>query len=169
LSENKSINVLFSPNGGTQKRLVDAIASAKTSIDIAIYSFTAQPIFNSLVEAVKRGVKIRAVFDKSETHGAQAKFHDQLEQLGVPIKVLAPAGGIMHDKYIIIDDLILEWGSYNYTNRAELNNRENATFSKDPTLIAKYKANFNTMFMTADIESVRFRWMRRLIRAFHHS
>jgi len=166
LSESKSIDVLFSPNGGTQKRIVESIASAKISIDMAIYSFTAQPIFNSLVNAVKRGVKVRAVFDKSETHGVQAGFHDQLEKLGVPIKVLAPAGGIMHNKFLIVDNSLLELGSYNYTNRAELNNRENAVFTSNPDLITKYKSNFNTMFMAADIEPVRFRWLRRFIRMF---
>jgi len=164
LSKNKSIDVLFSPNGGTQKRIATAIDSAKATVDLAIYSFTAQPIFNSLVNAVKRGVKIRAVFDKSETHGVQASFHDQLEKLGVPIKVLAPAGGIMHNKFLIVDNSLLELGSYNFTNRAELNNRENAVFTSNPDLITKYKANFNVMFMTADIEPVRFRWFRRFIR-----
>jgi phosphatidylserine/phosphatidylglycerophosphate/cardiolipin synthase-like enzyme len=109
------------------------------------------------------------VFDKSETTNVQAGFHDQLEQLGVAIKLLSPSGGIMHDKYIIIDDSLLELGSYNYTNRAELNNRENAIFTTDPDLIAKYKANFESIFSAATLEAKSLRGLKRFIRALKSS
>jgi phosphatidylserine/phosphatidylglycerophosphate/cardiolipin synthase-like enzyme len=163
-------SVYFSPNGGVQAQLVAIIDSAKNSIDLAIYSFTAQNIFNSLVSAIKRGVTVRAVFDKSETTKVQAGFHDQLEQLGVAIKLLSPSGGIMHNKYLIVDDSLLEWGSYNYTNRAELDNRENATFTTDPDLIAKYKANFESIFSAATLEDRSvLRGLKRFIRALSYT
>ena len=119
---------------------------------MAAYSFTNMTVANALATALKRGVKVSIVMDKSETHGAQAKIHDILEQAGAKIRLSHPQGGIMHNKYLVIDGQTVEWGSYNYTNRAEHSNYENATVLSDPDIAEAYETDFNLIWSYAEPE-----------------
>ncbi len=60
-----TVDVYFSPLGGTTVAVVKEINAAKSEILIQAYSFTSAPIAKALVNAQKRGVKIVAVLDKS--------------------------------------------------------------------------------------------------------
>ena len=102
--------------------------------------------------------------DRSETHGAQAKIHDILEQAGAKIRLSHPQGGIMHDKYLVIDGQTVEWGSYNYTNRAEHSNYENATVTSDPDIAEAYEKDFQHIWNFAESEKTGFQ--RLFARAF---
>src|SRR4051812_30616835 len=55
------IQAFFSPDGGCTEAVVGQINAAKVSVDIQAYSFTSTPIAKAVVDAHKRGVKIRAV------------------------------------------------------------------------------------------------------------
>jgi len=91
-----------------------------------------------MLEAVKRGVKVALVLDRTETVGQQARLHDTLEKAGCDVRLISPRKGTMHNKYIIVDGKTVEWGSYNYTERAENKNFENATFATDGNLAQQY-------------------------------
>ena len=160
------VTALFSPAGGIERHVVSLIDSAVTSIEMAAYGFTNMYIEKSLVEALKRGVKVAVVLDKNETQGLQATLHDTLEKAGCEIRLITPHGGIMHDKYIIVDGKTVEWGSYNYTERAENKNFENATFATDSTLAQQYHSDFASIFNQAKPEARGV--SRRMQRFFRH-
>jgi phosphatidylserine/phosphatidylglycerophosphate/cardiolipin synthase-like enzyme len=103
--------------------------------------------------------------DRSETKGPQAALHDELEKAGTAIRLVSPPGGIMHDKFIIVDGKNMEWGSYNYTGRAEDSNYENATFLSDDNLAQKYHSVFLSIYNQAAPEAQGLgRPMRRFLR-----
>src|SRR5437016_2560966 len=146
------VQARFSPDGGIEQSIVSLVQSAKIEIVMAAYSFTNMTVANALVTALKKGIKVSIVMDKSETHGAQAKIHDILERAGAKIRLSHPHGGIMHDKYLVIDGQTVEWGSYNYTNRAEHSNFENATVLSDPDVAEAYEKNFEHIWNFAVAE-----------------
>ena len=146
------IQARFSPEGGIEQAIVSLVQSAKIEIAMAAYSFTNMTVASALVRALNKGVKVSIVMDKSETHGAQAKIHDLLERAGAKIRLSHPHGGIMHDKYLVIDGQTVEWGSYNYTNRAEHSNYENATVSSDSDIAEAYEKDFEHIWNFAESE-----------------
>lgn len=157
------ITPLFSPNGGVEQHILALIATAQKTISMAAYEFTNLNIAGALVAALRRGVQVTLVLDRGQTTGQQATIHDRLLAAGAEVRLTSPPGGIMHDKYIIVDATHLEWGSYNYTQRAENNNYENATFTSDPSLAQQYQTNFATIFNAAKAEPVGVqRLFRRL-------
>ena len=91
--------------------------------------------------------------DKSQTKGSQASIHGELQLAGAAIRLISPPGGIMHDKFMVIDGKSIEWGSYNYTDRAENSNFENATFLTDNDLARKYHADFASIYGQATLEA----------------
>ena len=147
-----SVQARFSPEGGIEQAILSLVQSAKIEIVMAAYSFTNRAVANALVRALQKGIKVSIVMDKSETHGAQAKIHDILEQAGAKIRLSHPQGGIMHDKYLVIDGQTVEWGSYNYTNRAEHSNYENATVLSDPDIAEAYEKDFQHIWNFAESE-----------------
>ena len=157
------VSALFSPSGGIERQVVALIGSAVGSIEMAAYEFTNVYVEKAILEAIKRGVKVALVLDRLETKGQQARLHDTLERAGCDVRLISPSGGIMHDKYIVVDGKTVEWGSYNYTERAENKNFENATFATDSALAQQYHSDFVSIFNQAKLEA---HGMRRAIQRF---
>ncbi len=147
------VTAFFSPKGGVEQQILTSIGSAVETIEMAAYAFTNENIGAALIDAIKRGVKVSLVMDRSETKGPQASLHDELEKAGSSIRLISPPGGIMHDKFIVADGKNVEWGSYNYTVRAEDANFENATFLSDDSLAKKYQSDFVSIYNQASPEA----------------
>jgi phosphatidylserine/phosphatidylglycerophosphate/cardiolipin synthase-like enzyme len=159
------VAAFFSPKGGIEQQTLNCIAAAVETIEMAAYAFTNENIAKALIDAIKRGVKVSLVMDRSETKGPQASLHDELEKAGSSIRLISPPGGIMHDKFIIVDGKNVEWGSYNYTGRAEDANFENATFLSNNNLAQQYHSDFVTIFNQATPETQGLgRPVRRFLR-----
>src|SRR5437667_207824 len=157
------LDELLSPERGIERQAVALIDSAVGSIEMAAYEFTTMYVEKAILEAIKRGVKVALVLDRLETRGRQAELHDTLERAGCDVRLISPNGGIMHDKYIVVDGKTVEWGSYNYTERAENKNFENATFATDNALAQQYHADFVSIFNQAKPEA---HGVRRTIQRF---
>ena len=157
------VKAFFSPKGGIEQQILTDIGAAAETIEMAAYAFTNENIGVALIDAIKRGVKVSLVMDRSETKGPQASLHDELEKAGSAIRLISPHGGIMHDKFIIVDGKNVEWGSYNYTGRAEDTNFENATFLSNDNLAQKYHSDFVSIYNQATPET---QGLRRPLRRF---
>jgi phosphatidylserine/phosphatidylglycerophosphate/cardiolipin synthase-like enzyme len=164
-SSESPVTPFFSPKGGIEQEILTSISGAVATIELAAYAFTNENIGAALIDAIKRGVKVSLVMDRSETKGPQASLHDELEKAGSSIRLISPPGGIMHDKFIIVDGKNVEWGSYTYTGRAEDANFENATFLSNDSLAQKYHSDFVSIYnqATPEAQGVR-RPLRRLLR-----
>jgi phosphatidylserine/phosphatidylglycerophosphate/cardiolipin synthase-like enzyme len=132
---NQSIKVVFSSERGATASIVTLIGEATQSIRIAAYGFTSKAIANALVDAHKRGVNVQVVLDKSN-----AKVKDTAAPLladgGIPTRIDYKHGK-MHNKFMVVDDVTVETGSFNYTKSAEKNNVENIIIMRQYPEIAK--------------------------------
>lgn len=141
--------VYFSPDGGAQDQIIKRINLSKSTIDVAVYSFTAPEIAEALANAEKRGVKVRVIRDYSQSSNKNDE-NGFLEQAGIPVEIRSGRGrGIMHDKFAIFDGTRVFTGSYNWTENAEHNNWENAIFLDDSALAATYESEFQKIWNSA--------------------
>lgn len=118
-----SYEVGFSPKGGSQDLILRSISSANSSIQVAAYSFSSKPVATSLLEAHKRGVTVQVVADEksnSQSYSATTFLANQ----GVPVR-LNGKYSIMHHKFMVIDGLHVQTGSFNYSAAAASKNAEN--------------------------------------------
>lgn len=106
-----SIEVAFSPHAGATDAVVAVIAEAKSSVHLAGYGFTSKPIAQALIDAHTRGVDVDVVLDKSN---ATARYTEATEVsvAGVPVR-LDYRYAIMHNKFLIVDGVTVETGSFN--------------------------------------------------------
>jgi hypothetical protein len=140
------ISAHFSPGGGIRERVISAINRAQSTLDIAIYSFTADAISTALVNARNRGVVVRIIADESQSIGFGSEIA-KLEGLGFELRRKnGVSGGIMHHKYMIIDGRILLTGSYNWSASAEDSNFENAVFLQGTAVIRRFQEDFESIW-----------------------
>jgi phosphatidylserine/phosphatidylglycerophosphate/cardiolipin synthase-like enzyme len=141
----KQREVIFSPQLAAESHNAEVarvIASAKSSLDIAMYSYSDAGIAAALADAVKRGVKVRFIFEtasedrKATTSAALAATKSgKLEAMGVDVRWV---NKIMHHKLMIVDGprdaaeaastATLVTGSGNWSNGAATVYDENTLF-----------------------------------------
>jgi phosphatidylserine/phosphatidylglycerophosphate/cardiolipin synthase-like enzyme len=140
-----SITVAFSPHGGATEAVVQVISAAEHSIHLAGYGFTSRPIAQALIAAHGRGVEVDAVLDKSN---ATARFTEAGEVAAADIPVRIDSRyAIMHDKFLVVDGVTVETGSFNFTRAAEFSNAENVIVLRNaPDVAARYEQEWQRLW-----------------------
>lgn len=131
--------------------ILDCINSSKSNIDVAIYGYSKVPeIEKALISAIKRGVKIRLIYDLD----SQGKnIYPDTSDLVSLIKssnndgYSLDARNIMHNKFFIFDDEKLITGSANLSHTDMSGFNTNSIIKIDSPEIAKiYKQEFEQMY-----------------------
>lgn len=124
-----------------QNRILRALAGAKVSIRVAMAWFTNVLLRDKLIEMLGQGIDVYvAIYDDgiNKKHGVDLS--------GIPHKFIrGTKGGIMHNKFCIIDNQVVLTGSYNWSTNAEMRNDENITISNDPEQATKYSVKFREL------------------------
>ncbi|MDR0478849.1 MAG: phospholipase D family protein [Burkholderiaceae bacterium] len=141
----------FSPDGSGEALVLRALGSARLSIRIAAYSFTAAPVVRALLAARKRGVDVAVAVDernnlREDKSGKARAALSALVHAGIPVRTVASFDA-QHSKYAVIDGQHVQTGSYNYTTTAARYNSENVlVLWNRPDLARAYLKNWQSLF-----------------------
>ncbi len=114
------MEVFFSP--GPTAAIVRELAKAVKSVHVRAYGFTSAAIADALIAAHQRGVVIDMVVDPCNA----SKYSQAPRCLAAGIGVMTDhKHAISHDKIMVIDELMVLTGSFNFTDSAERKNAEN--------------------------------------------
>jgi len=138
--KNAPTAVYFSPNGGCQTAIINAIMHAKKNILVQAYSFTSAPIIKALQQAHKTGIKVEVILDRSQETGRYSGL-TYLQHCGIPVWIDSHHA-IAHNKVIVIDGETTITGSFNYTKAAEKSNAENIIIINNNNLAQLYENNW---------------------------
>lgn len=138
--KNEAVSVCFTPNKQCQIQIISEINKAKDSILVQAYSFTDRDIADALVGALKRGVKVQVLLDKSNRNDKRSA-KDVVSNNNLPLRFDSPSG-IAHNKVIIIDQSTVLSGSYNFSAAAYKRNTENLLILNSPELAKDYIQNW---------------------------
>ena len=124
-----------------QDMILKDINNAASTIDVATYNFTDTVTSKALIDAVHRGVKVRLVIDEENYN---KRVIDDLRDGGVKV-ISAQSDGLMHAKYIIIDNAIVISGSANMTW---------ASFSQDNNFMVRLESKDAAKVFTDEFEEM---------------
>lgn len=139
----------FSPKGGVEDMLVDAIGRAKKTIDIAMFSFYAQRVADALLAAKARGVVVRVVGDAMQARRSEPMRAMFAAGIGLRLSTGRDGAGAMHHKYALFDGTMLMSGSYNFSANAEQFNFENDLFTVAPAEVGAFGGEFAAIWAQA--------------------
>lgn len=119
-----------------------SIASAARTIDAATYEFDLPAMADALIDAHNRGLLVRLVTDTDSMAEEQVQ---RVVEAGIPV-VDDQREAIMHDKFVIVDGLVVWTGSWNFTENDTYRNNNNLIGIASPEMVANYQTVFNAMF-----------------------
>jgi len=162
LSVAAPVKVYFSPHGGAEAALVELLDGARQKLRIATYFFTSRPLAAAVKRAHERGIDIQVIIDGTNESDYSKGFYlrkygvDVRYARGLPKKMKKSRKakhrvkkyGIMHHKFVVVDDRLVATGSYNWTASAEKWNRENLLIINSASLARRYTQEFDRIWKT---------------------
>ena len=126
-----------------QNDILQTLDKAQISIVVAVAWFTNDVLYKKLIEKKNQGVDVRVVINND---GINKKHGIDISGLNA-VKVRSEQGGIMHEKFCVIDNQIVISGSYNWTDNAELRNAEHINITEnDNQLATRFSLEFNKLY-----------------------
>ena len=131
-----------------QDVLTKRVALSQHNIYIAVAWFTNDIIFESLKSALNKKVKVKVVIlnDLINRNEFGLDF-GVLTKLGADVRFARSDSGTMHNKFCIIDNMIIT-GSYNWTYHANKND-ENILMTDEESVVNNYRMEFDRLFGAA--------------------
>jgi len=143
-----AIATYFSPDDGVAEHITDTIRSAEESIYFLAFSFTSDPIAESLLRRAAAGVDVAGVFEESQYNSNTGTEFDKFLDAGLEVRLDGNERN-MHHKVFIIDGEIVITGPYIFSRSAEERNDENILTIYSPKLAARHLAEFERVFEKA--------------------
>ena len=139
------IDTYFSPDDGVQVNVVELVENAQESIYFMAFSFTSDEVGDAIRARAEDGVTVAGVMDAEQVNSNAGTEFDPFSQADLDVYRDGNPGQ-MHHKVIIIDESIVIFGSYNFTNSAETRNDENLLVIYNEDIAAQFIAEFKRVY-----------------------
>ena len=134
-----TVQAAFTPGDDVGKLIADAIDTAHHQVLVQTFSFTHRRIADALIAAKRRGVEVKVIADKDQTHRIPTSLISKIAAEGVPVFTDSDHTSA-HNKVIVIDadspDVTLITGSFNFTHAAQYRNAENVLLIRGNAALA---------------------------------
>ena len=136
------MKLIIQPDDGLMP-LVQAVRSAKKTIDIVIFRFDRAELEKALEAAVARGVTVRALIAHTNRGGEKILRKLELRLLDAGVTVARTADDLprYHGKMMVVDDTLHVYG-FNYTKLDIEKSRSFGIISNDAKLVKEASALF---------------------------
>ena len=150
--------IFFSPSQNLEQVDIGLIEQAHASIKVAMYAFTDRNIAAALERQAARGVKVFIYRDREQFEQERMRRSGVAEMLATRPNIHVRVKGtdeLMHDKMMLIDDVILRDGSGNWSVSAARYQDNQVTVTQDASEIAAFNRDFEAMWDRKDNLVVR--------------
>ncbi|MBL1211981.1 MAG: T9SS type A sorting domain-containing protein [Ignavibacteriae bacterium] len=146
----RDVGLYFSPSDQTESKIINAIASADSSIYFALLAFTSDGIFNSIEQRHSLGVTdIRGIITDANIQGSEFA---NLQNLSGSEVFDFNFSDKLHHKYGMVDapyastDPTVITGSHNWSRAANESNDENTLIIHDVYIANQYMQEFKKRY-----------------------
>ncbi len=150
--------VFFSPSTDCENKISQSIQNAKTEIVAAVYSINNIKIVDALIDAKRRGVKLRVLTDYIQANQKSSKVLELLNS-GVAIRVHSKYK-IEHNKFAVYDGKLISTGSFNWTGPAARSNSENCLFNDEAEVAKTYQSRFEFLWQKNSEEASKAKFAK---------
>ena len=140
---------------------------SNTSIRIAVAWFTDSKLFNILCKKAKEGIVVELLMANHEINHDSNINYRELTDNGGKVFWIGKEGAyapLMHNKFCIIDNSILIFGSYNWTRKAKSNHESITVIEEDFNLILDFNQEFDKIKNKYYNATAEIDWIKIAIR-----
>ena len=151
----KRVECYFSPSDGTHQQILNTLLTAGHSVHVSTMLITKEDIGNVLVQKSNEGNQVQVLLNDYDQYG-EPILNMLKASLGEDVR-LTGEPGIMHHKYLIVDQDVAEsdplvlTGSHNWSSSAQLRNDENTLVIHDQGAANAYYEEFVSRFSAGKI------------------
>lgn len=134
-----------------KREIIQYIDSSATDICIAVAWFTHRELFQAILRALDRDVRVSAILiDDIINRGPNGLDFTPFLEKGGAIRFMNTRKLLMHNKYCLFDNKVVISGSYNWTYSAEYKNAENIIVTTEDSVCNAFKAQFTKLWDNLD-------------------
>ena len=137
-------SAFFAPGEDCLRKLRELCLGAKRGIDVCVYTISDDRLTEALIDAQRRGLKVRILSDNHKVHDSGSDVH-RLRDRGIDVR-LDDTDFHMHHKFALFDGVRLASGSFNWTRGASTGNEENLVVTDDVRLVRSFGARFERLW-----------------------
>ena len=127
--------------------IINNIRTAQSEIKIAVAWFTQKELFEAIMNALERGVKVSLIMMKDFINcGIYGLPLQGFVDKGGNLHFVSNRGWTMHNKFCLFDNRVVISGSYNWTYSAETRNAENVISTDDEIVCSRFDDYFNRLW-----------------------
>ena len=127
--------------------IINNIRNSKTEIKIAVAWFTQKQLYDAVLDALERGVKVSLIMMKDFINcGIYGLPLQSFVDKGGVLHFVSNRGWTMHNKFCLFDNCMVISGSYNWTYSAETRNAENVIVTDDVNVCSRFDDYFNQLW-----------------------
>jgi len=107
----------FPDNPEGSEKILNLIKGAKKSVKVAMFTWTRKDFADEVRAAKERGIETAVIIDRNSSKRISSKVVKHLLSSNVSLR-LNKGNGLLHHKFLVVDDKILVNGSANWTQAA---------------------------------------------------
>lgn len=138
----------FSPGDAPRRRILQALAQLRDSVDICVFTITDNTLTDAIIETYRRDKRVRIIADNDKALDRGSDIA-RLKQEGIDVRIDRTEHH-MHHKFALFDTRLLLSGSYNWTRSAAKYNQENVLLSDEPRLVQRFDQAFARLWKTCE-------------------
>ena len=135
------VDVYFSPDDGVLNALGLLLTNAEDSIYFLAFSFTSNELGAVVRQKNEAELDVKGVMDEEQIKSNTGTEFDPFRQKDVDV-LMDGIPGQMHHKLFIVDEKIVAFGSYNFSQSAEERNDENIIIIYNPEIARQFMLEF---------------------------
>ena len=141
------VETCFAPQNDCVGRITATVNGAQTSVRFLAFSFTQDTIGQAMIDRAKAGVQVGGVF---ETTGSNVPSSEYGKMKAAGLSVYTDGNPwVMHHKVIIIDERIVIFGSFNFSDNAAKANDENLLIVENVDIARAFTAEYDRVLTLA--------------------
>lgn len=139
------VDTFFSPDDGVLSQIATVLSGAQASIYFLAFSFTSNELGAIVRDKAEAGLTIQGVMDEEQVSSNQGTEYDPFKQADLDVRIDGIAGQ-MHHKVFIVDESIVVFGSYNFSQSAETRNDENILIIYNEAIAQQFMLEFQRVW-----------------------
>jgi phosphatidylserine/phosphatidylglycerophosphate/cardiolipin synthase-like enzyme len=135
----------FSLHDDIRDIAIKNLKSAKSELKICMFTISDDPIAEAIDECHSKGINVRIITDDGKIFDKGSDILP-LNKKGISVRIDTDRS-LMHHKFVIIDNIKLLTGSYNWTRTGADVNNENMLVTTNNRIVRAYKKEFNRLWL----------------------